>query len=141
MSPGTLDRRTLRELERFLQDELARLEASLRATAQEHRTAEKAGSADDTVHAVEALDTEIRVTLVGRRTEQVAQIHDALQRLSEGRYGFCQECEAFVGVPRLRALPFARRCRGCQSHREQRAQREAAANVRGLQLPPELEAA
>jgi RNA polymerase-binding transcription factor len=138
MSPSTLDRPTLRELERFLQDELARLEASLRATAQENRTAEKAGSADATGHAVEALDTEIRVTLVGRRTEQVAQIHDALQRLSEGRYGFCQECEAFVGVPRLRALPFAQRCRGCQSHAEQRAQREAVANARGL---PELEAA
>ena len=139
MSPRTFDQQTLGELERFLHDELARLQASLRATAQESRTAEKTAFADATTHAVEALHTEIQVTLVGRRAEQVAQIRDALERLSEGRYGFCQECDAFVGVPRLRALPFAQRCRDCQSLAERRAQREALAA--GRELPHELEAA
>jgi DnaK suppressor protein len=118
------------ELERFLREELARLQGSLRTIAQENRTTEKPGLADISVHAAETLHTEIQVALVDRRTQQVVQIQDALQRLAEGRYGFCQECDEFVGVPRLRALPFAQRCRDCQGRAEQGARQESAVIAR-----------
>jgi DnaK suppressor protein len=91
------------------------------------------------VHAAEALETELQVTLLDRRTQQVAQVRGALERLSNGEYGLCQDCEAFVGLPRLRALPFAQRCRECQSQAERRVQREALAP--SLELHSELEAA
>ena len=133
-----LDRRTMGELERFLREELVRLQGSLRTIAQENRTTEKPGLADISVHAAETLHTEIQVALVDRRTQQVVQIQDALQRLAEGRYGFCQECDEFVGVPRLRALPFAQRCRDYQGRAEQRARRESAVIARP---PRELEVA
>jgi DnaK suppressor protein len=126
------------ELERFLREELVRLQGSLRTIAQENRTTEKPGLADISVHAAETLHTEIQVALVDRRTQQVVQIQDALQRLAEGRYGFCQECDEFVGVPRLRALPFAQRCRDCQGRAEQRARQESAVTARP---PRELEVA
>jgi DnaK suppressor protein len=77
------------------------------------------------VHAAETLHTEIQVALMDRRTQQGTQIQDALARLADGRYGFCQDCEAFIGVPRLRALPFAQRCRDCQAQAERRARRDA----------------
>jgi RNA polymerase-binding transcription factor len=125
MSPTTLDRRTTKELEQFLRAELARLQGSLRAAVEENRTTESTSLTDMSVHAAETLHTEIQVTLVGRRTEQVVQIQDALARLADGHYGFCQECEGFIGVPRLRALPFAQRCRDCQGQAEWRARREA----------------
>jgi RNA polymerase-binding transcription factor len=134
-----LDRQTIGELERFLRDDLARLETSLRAIARENRTAEKTGLTDVSLHAADTLQTEMQVTLVDRRTRQVAQILDALERLSHGQYGLCQDCEGFVGVARLRALPFAQRCRECQSQTEQRARREALAPR--PELPGELEAA
>ena len=86
------------------------------------------------VHAAETLHTEIQVTLMDRRTQQVVQIQDALARLADGRYGFCQECDAFIGVPRLRALPFAQRCRDCQAQAERRARREA---ILSRELPRE----
>jgi DnaK suppressor protein len=139
VSPTKLDRRTIGELERFLRAELARLQGSLRAVVEENRTAENASLTDITAHASETLHTEIQVALVGRRTQQVVQIHDALERLSEGRYGLCQECEGFIGTARLRALPFAQRCRDCQGHAERRARRESV--VTGREFPRELEAA
>jgi DnaK suppressor protein len=120
------------ELEQFLRDELLRLQGSLRAIAHETRTTEKSALTDVTAHAADTLNSEIQVALVERRTQQVAQIEDALHRLSSGQYGFCQECDAFVGVPRLRALPFAQRCRDCQGHAERRARRDAPAVGRGL---------
>jgi DnaK suppressor protein len=138
VSPRTLDPRTMGELEQFLRDELMRLQDSLRAIAQETRLTEKTALTDVTAHAAETLHSEIQVALVDRRTRQVAQIHDALQRLSAGRYGFCQECDAFVGVARLRALPFAQRCRDCQGHAERRARRETPAAL-GREGPLDLE--
>jgi len=141
MSPSALDRRTTKELERFLRAELARLQGSVRAAVEENRTAESTSLTDMSVHAAETLHTEIQVTLVGRRTEQVVQIQDALARLTDGHYGFCQECDAFIGVPRLRALPFAQRCRDCQGQAEWRARRESVIAARMIPREIPLEAA
>ena len=127
------------ELEQFLRHELTHLQQSLRALARESRTTDKSGLTDVSLHAAETLQLEMHVTLVDRRMQQVTQIQDALERLSNGQYGRCQDCEAFVGVARLRALPFAQRCRECQSQLEQWARREAPALIR--ELPRELEAA
>ena len=125
MSPMKLDQRIIADLERFLRDELARIQGSLRAVVTESRTTESTSLTDMSVHAAETLHTEIQVALMDRRTQQATQIQDALIRLSDGRYGFCLECEEFIGVPRLRALPFAQRCRDCQGQAERRARRDA----------------
>ena len=135
MSPMKLDRQIIGELERFLRDELTRLQGSLRAVVTENRTAENTSLTDISVHAAETLNTEIQVTLLDHRTQQVVQIQDALARLAGGRYGFCEECDAFIGLPRLRALPFAQRCRDCQGQAERRASREA---VLAARLPREI---
>jgi DnaK suppressor protein len=134
-----LDRRTIGELERFLWDELARLQGSLRVALEEHRSGEITRLTDLSAHASETLHAEVQVALVGRRTHQLAQIRDALSRLDEGRYGFCQECDAFIGVPRLRALPFAQRCWSCQVGVERRSQHDAllAARTLPLEIPQE----
>jgi DnaK suppressor protein len=125
MSPMKLDRRIIAEMEQFLRNELVRIQGSLRAVVTESRTTETTSLTDMSVHAAETLHTEIQVALMDRRTQQVTQIQDALARLADGRYGFCQECDDFIGVPRLRALPFAQRCRDCQGQAERRARREA----------------
>jgi DnaK suppressor protein len=138
VSPTKLDRRTIGELEQFLRDELARLQGSLRAVVEENRTSENPSLTDITAHAAETLHTEMQVALIGRRTRQVVQIQDALERLSAGQYGHCLECDGFIGTARLRALPFAQRCRECQGHAERRARRESA---RAREFPRELEAA
>lgn len=141
MSPIKLDRRIIGQLETFLRDELTRLQGSLRAGVAENRTAENTSLTDMSVHAAETLHTEIQVALMDRRTQQVVQIQDALARLAGGRYGFCEECEAFIGIPRLRALPFAQRCRDCQAHVERRARRESLMAARELPREIPLEAA
>jgi RNA polymerase-binding transcription factor len=125
MSHMKLDRRITAELEQFLRNELTRIQGSLRAIVTESRTTESTSLTDMSVHAAETLHTEIQVALMDRRTQQGTQIQDALARLAENRYGFCQDCEAFIGVPRLRALPFAQRCRDCQALSERRARRDS----------------
>jgi DnaK suppressor protein len=55
--------------------------------------------------------------------EQTAQdVRDALERVSDGTYGQCEDCEDWVVKERLRAMPHARRCIDCQRAAEAEAQ-------------------
>ncbi len=45
---------------------------------------------------------------------QLRLIDEALDRIASGDYGTCQECEQPIPAKRLRALPWARYCVGCQ---------------------------
>ena len=61
------------------------------------------------------LNEEVRASLLqaySRRVEQVKAIFDRL--VARGDYGICQDCRKFIGLARLRALPFAHRCARCQ---------------------------
>ena len=71
MSPMKLDQRIIADLERFLRDELTRIQGSLRAVVTESRTTESTSLTDMSVHAAETLHTEIQVALMDRRTQQV----------------------------------------------------------------------
>ena len=48
------------------------------------------------------------------KAETLDQINPALSRLDEGAYGYCLECGEEIPELRLRALPFAIRCKDCE---------------------------
>jgi RNA polymerase-binding transcription factor DksA len=55
---------------------------------------------------------------VARDVREVRDIVAAEERIAAGQYGYCIECGAFIGVPRLEAYPSAKRCFRCQQLRE-----------------------
>lgn len=67
-------------------------------------------------------------SLLQLRSEALTQIDAAIARLDVGKYGRCVECEGTIAAQRLRALPFAVRCRACEERRE----RPAAERPAGL---------
>ena len=71
------------------------------------------------------IQDEIEFALIQLKTETLNRIDSALRRLEEGDYGNCSECGAEISEARLRALPFAVRCRDCEEVHEamDRAQR------------------
>jgi len=64
------------------------------------------------------LQDAIRFALIGMKSEMIVQIDRALERLDEGNYGICNDCGKDIVESRLRALPFAARCRRCEERRE-----------------------
>ena len=64
------------------------------------------------------LQDSIRFSLISMKSEMAGRIDRALARLDEGRYGICDDCGADIAESRLRALPFAERCRPCEQVRE-----------------------
>jgi DnaK suppressor protein len=70
------------------------------------------------------IQEDIELALIQMKAETLNKIHEALARLEEGRYGLCFECGDEIAEARLRALPFAVRCKDCEEARENAAQRE-----------------
>jgi DnaK suppressor protein len=123
---GKLDRRAMKEIEDFLKARQAQLRHAVRTVVTQRRATENGRTPDTASWATATLEDEIQVVLMDRQSRQVAQIDAALQRLARGEYGLCHDCSDFIGVPRLKALPFAQRCSPCQSDVERRARRSVA---------------
>jgi DnaK suppressor protein len=70
-----------------------------------------------------------RELLVGR----VNRLSAALDRLSQGQYGTCAECEEPISAARLRALPEVQTCVRCQDRLERRG-RAVAREAMDLEL-------
>lgn len=59
-----------------------------------------------------------QLSILEVRNQVRLQLDTALQRLEEGTYGLCEDCQRPITEERLKALPFARRCIDCQRHAE-----------------------
>jgi DnaK suppressor protein len=79
----------------------------------------------DAAEASEAdIQDDIEFALSQMKTETLHNIEDALARHVDGSYGVCFECGDEISERRLRALPFAARCKDCEEVREMAEQRE-----------------
>lgn len=70
------------------------------------------------------LQDDIGFALIQMKSETLNKINTALCRIGEGIYGDCFECGDEIAEARLRALPFAVRCKDCEEARETAEQRE-----------------
>ena len=70
------------------------------------------------------IQEDIEFALIQMKSETLNKINDALTRLEQGNYGNCFECGEEIAEKRLRALPFAVRCKDCEEAREIAEQRE-----------------
>ena len=61
---------------------------------------------------------ELMFSLSDSERKLLIHIEDAYQRLEEGSYGRCTHCDEPIGLPRLKALPWARYCIACQEREE-----------------------
>lgn len=112
------DTRTERRLLRELDLIVARLDGHTRAAAREGRPGGES-FAGDLVEDAQVVEAQALSDLsYGRLARRARTIRDALLRLQDGRYGRCEECGGAIAPARLRALPDATTCLGCQETAE-----------------------
>jgi DnaK suppressor protein len=61
------------------------------------------------------------IMIVDRQLKELREIENALNRISMGSYGICDECGNEIELERLNAQPAAIRCISCQTELEQRS--------------------
>lgn len=70
--------------------------------------------ADEAERAQASLRQHLEVATCERLVDRIARLNDALQRLEDGSYGVCEHCGKPIDRKRLRAVPEATSCVGCQ---------------------------
>jgi DnaK suppressor protein len=76
------------------------------------------------------IQEDIEFALIQMKAETLTKIEEALKRLEDGSFGYCFECGEEISERRLRALPFAVRCKDCEEAREIAEQRERQTSQR-----------
>ena len=117
------------ELRKMLEDRRRQIQAEvqgkMRGVREEGSWGGKLNEVVDAVESAEAdIQEDIEFALVQMKSETLNKINDALTRLEHGDYGFCFDCGEEIAEKRLRALPFAVRCKDCEEARENAEQRQ-----------------
>jgi RNA polymerase-binding transcription factor DksA len=89
------------------------------------------GVIDDEEHSLDHEELDVGVSLLELTSQTVQEIETALRRAAAGEYGSCSDCRSRISSARLKALPFADRCRGCQEKRDRRTRSRLEVHGRG----------
>ncbi len=139
-----MDTSRYEELERMLQERRREIASAVQEKMRDVRSdgagTQPHGVVDDAETSESDIQDDIELALIQMKAETLNKIDEALERLVDGRYGYCYECGEEIVQQRLRALPFAVRCRDCEEEREVAEQRDRVLDQRldGSSLFPDV---
>ena len=123
MNPGRYD-----ELRAILEERRREIMSEVQGRMRDVRAEGASSAVQGVLDAAESseldIQDEIEFALIQMKAETLNKIEEALHRLEEGTFGYCFECGEEISERRLRALPFAVRCKDCEEARETAQQRE-----------------
>jgi DnaK suppressor protein len=120
------------ELKRILEDRRREILSEVQEKMRDVRAVGASGEGvlDDAESSEADIQDDIELALIQMKSETLHKIEEALARLDEKTYGYCFECGDEISERRLRALPFAVRCKDCEEAREVAEQRARQASQR-----------
>jgi DnaK suppressor protein len=122
------------ELRRILEERRREILSEVHEKIRDVRTEGVGSPAHGVLDAAESSEADIQedieFALLQMKSETLNRIDEALRKLEDGTYGNCFECGEEISERRLRALPFAVRCKDCEEAREVAQQRERTLSQR-----------
>src|SRR5215208_3625505 len=132
---GQMTRDRYAELTRILEERRREIMDQVQEKIRDVRTESPNSPTQGVLDAAETSEADIQddieFALIQMKAETLNKIEEALRRLEEGTFGYCFECGEEISERRLRALPFAVRCKDCEEAREVAQQRERMIQRRG----------
>jgi len=123
------------DLKQILEDRRREIVSEVQGKIRDVRAEGNTLKVNDVLDAGESSEADIQedieFALIQMKAETLQRINEALARLEDGKYGYCFECGDEIAEQRLRALPFAVRCKDCEEAREVAQQRERLSQRRG----------
>ena len=116
------------ELKRILEERRREIMDQVQEKIRDVRTESPNNPTTGVLDAAESSEADIQddieFALIQMKAETLHKIEEALRRLDENTFGYCFECGEEISERRLRALPFAVRCKDCEEAREVKQQRD-----------------
>jgi len=96
---------------------LEEIRFSLTGEAQEKCKPEKdhlnEHAADITDDAIQSYDRQLVMELGEKELKKLRLVEEAIEKINDGQYGVCSECEGLIPEERLTVIPFASHCVNC----------------------------
>src|SRR5580692_354867 len=114
-----MDKKRLEYYKKKLQTRREELIKTIARTEEEGRTADDDPTVDLADKAANSYTKEFLFGQTNTDRSTLALIDSALERIKNGEFGVCVNCESELQQKRLEAVPWARHCTICQEKQEQ----------------------
>jgi DnaK suppressor protein len=115
-----MEESTLRTLRKKLEEARDQFSREAARNAQAGREAGTDMAAADIVdRAVTTYAKEMNFSQSENETQLLQMVNGALERMDDGTYGTCLNCQKEIGVKRLEAVPWTHLCIDCQTQAEE----------------------
>jgi len=112
-----MDEKMLKEFRGLLQQQMDELLHDAGKTVS-GMTEEKTNFPDPTDRASLESDRNFELRIRDRERKLINKIRQAIERIDDGTFGLCENCEEEIGVERLRARPVTTLCIDCKTEQE-----------------------
>ena len=112
-----MEQKKIEEFREILQGQLEDLLREAGKTVSE-MTDEKANFPDPTDRASLESDRNFELRIRDRERKLIVKIREALERIEDGEFGICENCEEEIAEARLRARPVTTLCIECKTEQE-----------------------
>lgn len=109
----------LNMFDQMLREQLYEIQSSGRQILSEMKLRE-CSYADLMDLATDSVSMEYELRIRGRESRLIDKIKNALMRIEDGSFGYCEECEEEIEYKRLLARPVAQYCISCKINQENR---------------------
>lgn len=109
----------IQQCREMLEQRRSELSQSVRSQGRELSTGVHTDAGADSADlATNDFAVELFGTFLEKQAGNLEQIENALERIDQGTYGKCQQCNKAITAKRLKAMPWAATCLSCQSASE-----------------------
>lgn len=112
-----MDKERIEQFRQILQEQLDTLVRDAHKTVNE-MTDEKVNFPDPTDRASLESDRNFELRIRDRERKLINKIREALERIEEGEFGICENCEEEISDARLLARPVTTLCIECKTEQE-----------------------
>jgi len=98
-----------------LMEKLDRLSSAALDTSNKETGAESGYSLHMADQGTDAQEREKSYLFASRERKYLDKLNEALERIKEGNYGICRQCNSKIAKERLEAVPVTRLCYDCKS--------------------------
>ena len=116
----SIDAKNLSRFRKILLEEKQRLLNNSKNAMRNELALSPDDLADETDLAASELNQNITFKLRDRERQLLAKIDEALERMDEGTFGTCEDCEEPIEPRRLEARPVSTLCVACKERQEHR---------------------
>lgn len=113
-----MNKKTEEHLKNLLNSMKQKLTEGVEKCLQESKDEVKGGVPDINDDATRTYNRQVLLNLSEKERGQLESVDEAFQKIKDGRYGICEECDEHIPIKRLELVPYAKLCVECKSKRE-----------------------